>query len=112
MYETFHSRFKLDERAEIDDARDMTRHDHVGRVALADRLPRIGAGLLQAEADLLVERIEVDHDQPDRVANFDDIARMLDPRVAHLADRQQAFDALFHFDERAEVLDLRHAPGD
>ena len=37
---------------------------------------------------------------------------MPNPLPAHLAHRQQSFDAFFNFDEGAEILDLADAAGD
>src|SRR5204863_2032215 len=75
-------------------------------------LPRIRPGLLQAEADPLVRGIERQHDQSERIAFLHDFAGMADALPADFADREQAFNAFFDLDERAETFDLGDAASD
>src|SRR5581483_3016358 len=101
MHEPFQTRLELDKRSEIRGPRDRSLHSHVARVALLDGLPRVWAGLLAAEADALVGRIERDDDEPQSIAFLDDLAGVLDPLIAHLADGEQSFNAFLDFDECA-----------
>ena len=70
-----------------------------------DAGPRIGLQLLHAEADAL--RLGVDaHDlHLDRVADVDDLARVIDAPPGHVGDMQQAVDAA-EVDEGAVVGDV------
>ena len=76
-------------------------------IAARDVLPRIGAELLEAEADALTLAIELEDAHFDLVADVDDFRRVLDALPRHVGDVQQAIDAA-EVDERAvigEVLD-------
>ena len=78
----------------------------VQRVALRDRVPWIGAELLDAEADPLAFRIDSEHDSLDLVAllqDFRGVANFLGPR--QIRNMHQPVDALLDLDERAEVRD-------
>jgi hypothetical protein len=76
-------------------------------ITTRDVLPRIGAQLLEAEADALTLAVELEDAHFDFVADVDDFRRMLDALPRHVGDVQQAIDAA-EVDERAvvgEVLD-------
>ena len=50
--------------------------------------------------------VDVEHDRLDHVADGDHLRRVLDAaRPRHLADVDEAFDALLELDERAVVLE-------
>src|SRR6266568_668659 len=70
--------------------------------------PRIGHGLLEAEADLAGLGIDLDDLHIDHVANLDDLGWIAHAAVAHLADVQQAIDAA-DIDERAVIHHAGHA---
>ena len=79
-------------------------------ILLVQRLPRIRLQLLQAERNAALVRIHVQHHGFHLVANVDDLRGMLHPlRPSHLADVDQAFDALLQLDERAVVGHADHA---
>ena len=71
--------------------------------------PRVVAAVLVAQADLaglLVDLLDLDFDL---LANLQDLAGMVDPLPAHLADVDQTVDAA-QIDERAEVLQTADGP--
>ena len=79
---------------------------HAGRVLLVEREPRIRLDLLEAERDLLVRLVHLEHHGLDDVADVDDLGRMPDvARPRHLGDVDQALDALLELDECAVVGD-------
>jgi len=69
--------------------------------------PRILLQLLEAQADALRGLIDLEHDALDLLAFLHDLRGVLGLAPAHLADVDQAFDALLHLHERAVVGD-RH----
>ena len=72
--------------------------------------PRIGQGLLQAEADAPLLRIDIEHHHLDLLAGRDDLAGvhvLLGP--AHLGDVDQPFDPRLQFDKGAVVGDVGDA---
>ena len=74
------------------------------RILLGQLVPRVGLDLLEAERDAPRRRIDAEHHRVDRVADVEDLRRMLDalaPR--HLGDVDEAFDARLELDERAVV---------
>ena len=74
------------------------------RIFLQRFFPGIAQRLLQPQRDALVGRIDAQHHHLDHVARLHDIRRahiLLGPR--HFGNVDQAFDAGFQFDERAEI---------
>ncbi len=65
----------------------------------------IGLQLLHAEADALRLRVDADDLHLDRVADVQDLGRMVDAAPSHVGDVQQAVDAA-EVDERAVVGDV------
>ena len=53
--------------------------DRARRVLLRERGERVRLELLQAEADALLARVDLEHDRLDGVADRDDLRRVLDP---------------------------------
>src|SRR5271165_5115785 len=77
---------------------------------LGKSLPWVLQGLLEAERDAALGRVDLEHLDLDLLAGRDDLAGMdvlLGP--GHLGDVDQALDARLEFDERAIVGDVRHA---
>ena len=70
-----------------------------------DVVPRIGELLLEAEADAFLFAVDVEHDDVDVLADFEDFGRMPDAAPAHVGDVEQAVDAV-EVDERAEIGDV------
>ncbi len=74
----------------------------------AQVLPRIALGLAQRQADAALDEVELGHDRVELLPDREDLRRvdhLLGPR--HLADVDQALDALLELDEGA-VVDQRH----
>ena len=77
---------------------DVVRIDHA--------LPRVLLRLLEAERDPLALAVDVEHLDADRVADREDLRRVVDVRPGQLGDVDQAVDPV-EVDERAEVDDVR-----
>ena len=69
-------------------------------------LPRVVLGLLEAERDPLAVAVDVEHLDLDRLADLEDLRRVVDVRPRELGDVDQAVHAV-EVDERAEVDDVR-----
>src|SRR5262249_19722594 len=96
----------LHEYPEIRHRADLAVDPRVQRVALRDRVPWIGAELLDPEADPFIFRIDSAPDRLDLVAllhHFRRRAYVLCSR--QIGNMQHAVDALLDLDERAEVRD-------
>ena len=77
---------------------------------LGEGFPRILQGLLEAERNAALDRIDFQHLHVDFLRGRDDLAGMdvlLGP--GHFGDVDQAFDARLQLDERAVVGDVGHA---
>ena len=106
VHEALDAREDLDERAEGDDLRDAALDDVVLAVALEHLLPRIVLRLLQAERDALAVAVDVEHLDLHRLADLEDLGRVVDVRPRELGDVDQAVHAV-EVDEGAEVDDVR-----
>ena len=100
-----HARLQLDEGAVVGDVRDGALEARADRILGLDAGPRIGLQLLHAEADALRLRVDAHDLHLDRVADVDDLARMIDAPPRHVGDVQQAVDAA-QIDEGAVVGDV------
>ncbi len=98
----------------VEDLHKRPEGDHLGDVALElvadvvsvdDALPGILLGLLEAQRDALTLTVDVEHLDADRVADREDLGRMVDVRPGQLGDVNQAVDPV-EVDERAEVDDV------
>ena len=81
-----------------------------GRILLDEHFPRIAHGLLEAERDAALDRIDLEDLHLDLLRGRDDLAGMhvlLGPR--HFGDVDQAFDAGLELDEGAVVGDVGDA---
>src|SRR5690625_4977921 len=85
-------RLELDESTVIGDVRHAAREDGADRVLDADRLPRIRLELLDAEADALGLLVDADDLHVQRLADRDDLGRMIDAAPCHVGDMEQAVD--------------------
>src|SRR5204863_7897838 len=74
-------------------------------VGVDDALPGILLGLLEAQRDALAVAVDIEHLDLDRVADREDLARVVHVRPRELGDVDQAVDAV-EVDERAEVDDV------
>ena len=109
VHQTVDALLELDERAEVGQVADLALDAHARRVLLVERQPRIRLDLLEAERDLLVGLVDLEHHRLDDVADVDDLRRV--PHVArprHLGHVDQALDALLELDECAVVGDRDH----
>ena len=101
---------QADEQAELGDVLDLALELGAGGILLDERLPRIALGLLEAERDAPLLRIDVEHLHLDLLGGRDDLARMhVLLRPPHLGDVDQALDARLQLDEGAVVGDVGDA---
>ena len=101
---------EAEEQAELGLVLDLAFDRRARRVLLDEDLPRIAHGLLEAERDAALDRIDFEDLHFDFLRGRDDLARMhvlLGPR--HFGDVDQALDARLQFDEGAVVGDVGDA---
>jgi hypothetical protein len=92
--EAVDARLDLHEGAERGQVADLAVDARADRVLERQHHPRILLGLLHAERDLLLVRVDLEHHRLDRLADADELRRVTDvARPAHLADVHEAFDA-------------------
>ena len=103
--EALDARLQLHEGAVVGDVRDGALDAGADRILGLDRLPRIGLQLLHAERDALRLRVDADDLHLHRVADVEDLGRMIDAAPGHVGDVQQAVDAA-EVDEGAVVGDV------
>src|SRR5262249_18719567 len=101
----------LDEGAEGDHLRHAPLDDVTLVVVLEHLLPRIVLGLLETQRDPLPLTVDVEPLDLDRLADLEDLRRMIDVRPGQLGDVDQAVHAV-EVDEGAEVDDVRDLPLD
>ena len=110
MHQAIHAILEFNESAEGGDLGDLALDDLADVVGGGDGSPRIGLGLLEAEADALVGGIDLEDDGLDGLALLQHFGGVVDlARPGHIRDVDHAVDALFHLDEGAvggEVADL------
>src|SRR5687767_2387630 len=96
----------LDEGAEAREVANLAVDARTDRVLERQHHPRILLRLLHAERDLLLVRIDLEHDRFDRLADAHELRRVTNvARPAHLADVHETFDARLELDERTVVRD-------
>src|SRR5207249_5593476 len=105
VHQTFDSGFEFDERAVGDEVDDLAFDPRADRIFGFDIVPGIGQFLLETEADSFLLAIDVEHDDVDFLADFEDFRRMTDAAPAHVSDVQQTVEAV-EVDEGAEVGDV------
>ena len=101
---------EAEEQAELGLVLDLAFDDRAGRILLDEHLPRIAHGLLEAERDAALDRIDFEDLHFDLLRGGDDLAGvhvLLGPR--HLGDVDQALDAGLELDEGAVVGDVGDA---
>src|SRR5690606_10455295 len=104
---------QADEQAELGDVLDLALELRADRVALHEALPRVAHGLLDAEADATLVRIDVEHLDFDLLTGRYDLARvhvLLGP--AHLGDVDQTLDARLQLHEGAVIGDVGNTTGE
>ena len=84
VHEPLHAVEDLHEGAEGDDLRDLARQLVADVVGVHDPLPGVLLGLLETERDALAVAVDVEHLDPHRVADREDLARMVDVRPGEL----------------------------
>ncbi len=100
--------FDADENAVIGDRANLAADLVAGLVLLGEQFPRIGLELLQAEADALGARVDLENLARDFLSDFEQLGGVLDLlRPAHLADVNEPLDAGLDLDECAVIGD-RH----
>src|SRR5258705_1490253 len=100
------ARLDLEEGAEAGQVADFAVYAGAAGVLERQHDPRILLGLLHAERDLLLVRIDFEHHRLDRLADADELRWVPDvARPAHLGDVHQTLDARLELDERAVVSD-------
>src|SRR5262249_44536989 len=70
-----------------------------------DAIPWIGEFLLEAEADALFLAIDVENNDVDILADFEDFGRMANAAPTHIGDMEQTVDTV-EVDEGAEIRDV------
>ncbi len=95
----------LDEGAEGDDLGHGSLEHVAGAVGADHPLPRVLLRLLETERDALAIAVDVEHFDPHRVADRDDLGGMVDVAPGKLGDVDQAVDPV-EVDEGAEVDDV------
>ena len=100
-----------DEEAELGDVPDLAFDLAADGVGGHEGLPGIVLGLLDAEADAALDRVDVEDLDVDLLAGGDDLARMgALARPAHLRDVDQALDARLQLHEGAVIGDVGDPP--
>src|SRR5215471_9077450 len=101
---------EAEEETELGLVLDLALDDRAGRILLDEDLPRIAHGLLEAERDAALDRIDLEDLHLHLLRGGNDLAGMhvlLGPR--HLGDVDEPLDARLELDERAVVRDVGHA---
>ena len=110
MDHAVHVAVEAEEQAELGLVLDLAFELGADRILLDEQLPRIAHGLLEAERDAALDRIDLEHLHLDFLRGGDDLAGvhvLLGPR--HFGDVDQALDAGLQLDERAVVGDVGDA---
>src|SRR5579871_5444761 len=105
--EAFDAGFELHEGAVVGDVGDAALHFRAHRIFRFDALPRIALQLLHAERDAVSFVIDLDDLDLHRLADRQDIGRMVDAPPGNVGDVQEAVDAA-EIDEGAVVGDVFH----
>src|SRR5581483_770840 len=101
---------ETEEQTELGLVLDLAFDDRTRRMLLDENLPRIAHGLLEAERDAALDRIDFEHLHFHLLRGGDDLAGvhvLLGPR--HLGDVNETFDARLELDEGAVVGDVGDA---
>ena len=98
---------ELDERAVVGERDDLALDARADRILLVGAVPRVLLDLLQAEADALGGRVELEDDDTDLLADLEHLRRVADAAPAHVGDVEQAVDAA-EVDEGAVVGQVLH----
>ncbi|EKD68375.1 MAG: hypothetical protein ACD_47C00667G0001 [uncultured bacterium] len=107
MQKAFYALFDFDERAERSEMRDLAFDSGADRETRFYIAPRIFGEVLIAERYFLFGRVDLDYFNFDRIARFQhfvSVVEALGPRKVGYVD--EAFDAFFEFDERAEFFNV------
>ena len=99
----------LDEGAVVGEVADRALDHGARRIAVGHAVPGVLLGLLHAQGDLLLLLVDLQHDDFDLVVDLDQLAGMADAAgPGHLADVDQALDALLQLDEGAVAHHVDH----
>src|SRR6267378_7041872 len=109
MDQSVDARLDLDESTKARKVPNFSVETRADRVLLRQHHPRILLCLLHAERDLLLVRIDLEHDRFDRLTDRHQLRRVTHvARPAHLADVNESFDTRLELDECAVVGDRNH----
>src|SRR5437016_5930099 len=104
VHQTIDAILNLDKCAEVGHVADAAFNLSPNRELIMQAVPWIRRQLPHAQRNSALLRKHVEHDALDLIVHIDQLRRMLHPlRPSHLADMDQAFDALLQFHERAVV---------
>src|SRR5260370_1128639 len=104
VYEPVESIFDLDECTKLRDIPNLASDHHPHRIFFRNQQPGIGLGLLDAQRNAPVARLDVQHHDVDFLADLGDLRRVRDLFVpAHFRDVHQSFDALLQLNEHPVI---------
>src|SRR3984957_16472114 len=103
--QAFDARLQFDERAVVGDVGDAAGEPRIERILGLDALPRIVQELLHAERDAVGFVIDLDDLHLHRLADGQNLGRVIDPAPGDIGDVQQAVDAA-EIDERTVIGDV------
>jgi hypothetical protein len=106
----FDTRFELDERTELGEARDAARVHVADLVGFLDSRPRVVAELLQAEGDLLLVVVNAQYFDSDLVTRLEHLRRVRHAGPPDVRDVQQPLYSATEIDKRAKVAHRRDTP--
>src|SRR6266849_4950209 len=110
VYQPVNALFDLDEGSEVRQIADASFDRHTHGEFLMQRIPRVGCQLPHAQRNAALRWVHIEHDTVHLISNVDQLRGMLHAlRPRHLADVDQALDALLKFDECAVIGDADHA---
>ena len=93
MDQAFHPGLQLHEGAVLHQADDLALDAGPHRIAPGDFDPGIGQGLLDAQGDLPLGAVELEHLGRDRLARLEQVGRLADAPPGEVGDMQQSVDA-------------------
>src|SRR5437016_4995893 len=102
MHQAFNARFQFHKRSVGNQIDDLAFDFGADRVLLFDTIPRVRELLLETEADALLFPIDIQDNNIDILANFEQFGRVTNAPPAHIGDVQQSVDAV-QIDERAKI---------
>ena len=93
VHQTFDALLQLNKCTVISDVGDTAGNTGVDRVSALDTFPWIALKLFHAERDALGLAVKADHLHVDRIADMQDLGRMIDPAPGDIGHVQEAVQA-------------------